>query len=124
MLSRLATHGTGNPCRELVDRPGNERDYNRANILENCVAGEDHDRSATDWLGQFSLPDIPTLHASSGFQSETSGSSPSSAACASATWVGLGREAQGFPRPVSTRHSFPVKYFTGKTPYRYYLEGK
>ena len=36
---------------ELTDRPGNERDYDRANVFENCIAGQDHDRSAADWLG-------------------------------------------------------------------------
>jgi len=36
---------------ELTDRPGNERDYDRANVFENCIACQDRDRSATDWLG-------------------------------------------------------------------------
>jgi len=35
--------------RELTDRAGNERDYDRANVFENCFAGQDHDRSGTDW---------------------------------------------------------------------------
>jgi hypothetical protein len=93
MLSSLATHGTGNPWRrknhfaQLTDRPGNERDYDRPNVLENCIGCQDNDRSATDWLRQFSPPDLFTLHVSSDFQSEMSGSSPSSAACVSPIWV-------------------------------------
>ena len=72
---------------ELTGRPGNERDYDSTDVIENGIPGQDHDRSATDWRGQFGPPDLPTLHASSAFQSGTFGSSPSSAVCVSATWV-------------------------------------
>jgi hypothetical protein len=59
ILSRLATHGTGQSLPaaknhfgwEVTDRPGNERDYDRADVFENCIACQDHDWSATDWLG-------------------------------------------------------------------------
>jgi len=36
---------------ELTDRSGNERDHDRADVFENCITSEDHDRSAIDWRG-------------------------------------------------------------------------
>ena len=47
---------------ESTGRPGNERDYDPTDVIENCVPGQDYDRSAADWRGQFGPPDLP--HAS------------------------------------------------------------
>jgi hypothetical protein len=71
--------------RKLSDRSRHQRNDDPSDALEDCVACQDHDRPATDWWRQFSPPDLPALHALSAFQTGTSGSSPSSVTCASAT---------------------------------------
>lgn len=65
---------------ELADGSRNQRDYDSTNVIENSIPGQDNDGSATDGWRQFSPPHLSTLHASSAFHLEISGSSPSSTA--------------------------------------------
>jgi len=71
--------------RQLSNRAGDQGDYDRTNAVEDGIPGQDHDRSATHGWGQLRPPHFAALHASPAFQSGMRGSSPSNAACVSAT---------------------------------------
>ena len=70
---------------KLSDRSRYQGNDDPTNAVENGVACQDHDWPATDGRRQLAAPDLPTLHALSAFQTGTSGSSPNTAACVSAT---------------------------------------
>ena len=78
---RDALHGQSLPAAErhfggkLTDRSGDQYDDDAADAVENGITGQDYDRSAADWWGQFSPPDLTTFHAPPTFQSEIFGSS-------------------------------------------------
>jgi hypothetical protein len=61
------------PLRWEPDGPsGSEREYDRANVFENCIACQYHDRWATDWLGQFS----PTVACALGLSTRPTNAPP------------------------------------------------
>ncbi len=71
--------------RQLADGPGDESNYDSPNAPQDRVSSQDYDGAATDRFRQFGPPDFAPLHTALLFQSGTSDSSWSSAACVSAT---------------------------------------